>query len=216
MKKVFTSIAISLSLTTAVYAQNVEMESGLLKAYNTLDSAQTMGGMMESSNQFDLIANANQGEWLPQYYAAYTKCILSYMEPDVARKDLYVDAADGFVDQMVALEVENDHMYVLKALVANARMAVDGANRWQKYGPIFEDNLKKAKELNENNPQIYYLKAVSLYFTPKFAGGGEKKALPYFEKAKEKYALMTEHVITTPYWGEKQNTEFMTKIAEGK
>lgn len=215
MKQLMTSLAMSVTLVTGVFAQN-PLEEGLQKAYSVLDSAQTMNGMMEASNQFDLLANANQGEWLPQYYAAYTKCIISYMEPDMTRKDLFVDAADGFLDNIMTTGTENDHVYILKALIANARMAVDGANRWQKYGPIFEENLKKAKELNENNPQIYYLKAVSLYFTPKFAGGGEKKALPYFEKAKEKYALMTERVISVPYWGEKQNTDFMTKIAEGK
>lgn len=193
-------------------AQNPAMENSLKEAYTMLDTATTLQTMMTVSGKFDLVANMYEDEWLAQYYAAYMKAIVSYYEPNTVRKDLILDEGNTFMDRIQTMGTVNEHLYVLKALLANARMAVDGEHRWKEYGPIFEDNLKKAKELNENNPQIYYLKAVSLFYTPKMFGGGEKAAKPYFEKAKIKYDLMTEKVITVPYWGEKQNTQYLSQI----
>jgi hypothetical protein len=43
-------------------------------------------------------------------------------------------------------------------------------------------------------------------------GGGAKKAKPYFEKAKEKYALMTNRTVMVPYWGEPQNTDYLNQV----
>lgn len=212
MKTIITSLAlIALTVSTA-RAQEPTMEDNLKEAYAIMDTAKTMPSLMTASAKFDLIANKYQDQWVAQYYGAYTKAIISYFETDVAKKDLYVDEADAYLDKIVALGTNNDHVFILKALLANARMAVDGEHRWQEYGPIFEENLKKAKEVNENNPQIYYLKAVSVFYTPKMFGGGEKKAKPYFEKAQEKYALMTERTVMIPYWGEPQNADYLKQI----
>jgi hypothetical protein len=212
MKTIITSLALLALTVSTARAQEPTMEDNLKEAYTIMDSAKTMPSLMTAAAKFDLIANKYQDQWVAQYYSAYTKAIISYYETDVAKKDLYVDEADMFLDRIVVLGAENDHVYVLKALLANARMAVDGENRWKEYGPIFEENLKKAKELNENNPHIYYLKAVSVFYTPKMFGGGAKKAKPYFEKAKEKYALMTNRTVMVPYWGEPQNTDYLNQV----
>lgn len=212
MKTIITSFALLVLTVTSVRAQEATMEDNLKEAYAIMDSAKTMPSLMAASAKFDLIANKYQDKWEAQYYGAYAKAIISYFESDIVKKDLIVDEADAYLDKIVALGTENDHVFVLKALLANARMAVDGEHRWQEYGPIFEENLKKAKELNENNPHIYYLKAVSVFYTPKMFGGGEKKAKPYFEKAQEKYALMTARTVMVPYWGEPQNTDYLKQI----
>ncbi|MES2557560.1 MAG: hypothetical protein V4604_15500 [Bacteroidota bacterium] len=212
MKTIITSFALLVLTVTTARAQEPTMEDNLKEAYAIMDTAKGMPSLMTAAAKFDLIANKYQDQWVAQYYSAYTKAIISYFEPDIAKKDLYVDEADAYLDKIVALGTENDHVFVLKALVANARMAVDGEHRWQEYGPIFEENLKKAKELNENNPHIYYLKAVSVFYTPKMFGGGAKKAKPYFEKAKEKYALMTERSVMIPYWGEPQNEDYLKQV----
>jgi len=212
MKTIITSLALLALTVTTVRAQEPTMEDNLKEAFTILDTAKTTPSLMTASAKFDLIANKYQDQWVAQYYGAYTKAIISYYETDIAKKDLFVDEADMYLDRIVALGTENDHVYVLKALLANARMAVDGENRWKEYGPIFEENLKKAKELNENNPHINYLKAVSVFYTPKMFGGGSKKAKPYFEKAKEKYALMTNRTVMVPYWGEPQNTDYLNQV----
>lgn len=216
MKTIMTSFALLVLTLTTARAQDPAMEADLTAANALLDSATVPSSFMAASAKFDLIAEKYTDQWQPQYYAAYVKAIISYGMPeaDQIKKDLMLDEADTYLANINALGVKNDHVYVLTALLANARMAVDGENRWQKYGPIFEDNLKKAKEINENNPHIYYLKAVSLFYTPKMFGGGPKKAKPYFEKAQTMYAQMTNKSVLVPYWGEKQNTDYLKQVNE--
>src|SRR5690606_31425081 len=103
----------------------------------------------------------------------------------------------------------NDETYVLSAMIANARMAVNPRSRWQKYGKIFEENLDKARELNADNPRIYYLQGTSKFFTPKMFGGGKKAALPYFEKADGLFAKESTDDIADPYWGKINNDYFL-------
>lgn len=212
MKTIITSFALLVLTVSSARAQEPTMEDNLKEAYAIMDTAKTIPSLMTASAKFDLIATKYQDQWVAQYYSAYTKAIISYFEPDVVKKDLFVDEADTYLNKIEEIGTNNDHVFVLKALLANARMAVDGEHRWQEYGPIFEENLKKAKEVNENNPQIYYLKAVSVFYTPKMFGGGAKKAKPYFEKAKEKYALMTERSVMVPYWGEPQNEDYLKQV----
>jgi hypothetical protein len=145
-------------------------------------------------------------QWAPHFYNAYSKAIISYMEPDATKKDAYLDEAEKERDEAVSLlGKDNSETYVLSALIANARLAVDGRSRWQKYGKIFDENLEKAKELNADNPRIYHLKAMSKMFTPKMFGGGKKAALPYFEKAEPLFAKESDADMNKPFWGRRTN-----------
>jgi hypothetical protein len=83
--------------------------------------------------------------------------------------------------------------------------------RYQKYGKIFNDDLEEAKEINPNNPRMYYLQGVSKFFTPKAFGGGKKNAQPYFEKAEGLFAKESSDDITKPYWGKYKNAYFLSQ-----
>ena len=132
------------------------------------------------------------------------------MEKDAAKRDAYLDEADKEREEAVSiLKKENDETYVLAAMIANMRMAVDPMNRWQKYGKIFSDNLESAKEVNPENPRMYYLQGTSKFFTPKQFGGGKKAALPYFEKAQGLFEKQASGDIMKPYWGKDKNTYFL-------
>ncbi len=110
------------------------------------------------------------------YYVALSKTVLSYMEKDAAKRDAYLDEADKEKEDAVSiLGKESDETYVLGAMIANARLAVDPMNRWQKYGQIFSADLESAKDLNPDNPRMYYLQGTSKYFTPKAYGGGKSR-----------------------------------------
>jgi hypothetical protein len=80
-----------------------------------------------------------------------------------------------------------------------------------KYGQIFSSNLEKAKEVNPENPRMYYLQGTSKLFTPKAYGGGKKVALPYFEKAKTLFEKESNDDITKPNWGKKHNEGFLAE-----
>ena len=176
MKKIFLTGALAVA-TLATWAQ--DFRAPLEKTFWAFDTTQALAVKMEQSNKLSLIAKKWGDEWVTHYYAAYSKTVLSYMEKDQAKRDAYLDDAQKEADDAVSiLKKNNDETYVLAAMMANARMAVDPMARWQKYGGMFRDNLKSAEEINPNNPRMYYLQGTSKFFTPKTFGGGKKNALP--------------------------------------
>jgi hypothetical protein len=211
MKTTISKIAIAIISFTAFTINAQTMEESLKSANQQLDTSKTINAMMSVSSTFDIITSKWPNELMTNYYSAYSKATISYTETDVKKKDLLLDQADKFFVKVKQINPENDETYVLAALLANARLSVDGQNRWKQYGEIFDKNLEKAKAINPNNPRIYYLKGSSLFYTPKMFGGGAKKAKVYFEKAKVLFEKQDKTSILKPIWGEWANTDFLKK-----
>lgn len=202
-------------LTTTGYAQ--DMNTVLKNTFINFDTTRydDVEAKTAISNRMGLIAKKWKDEWATHYYNAYAKAQLSYIYKEMEKKDALVDEAEVELQEAIALlGEENDETYVMKAMLAQARMSVDGKNRWQKYGKIFGENLDKAKELNENNPRIYHLKGSSVFFTPKMFGGGAKNAKPYFDKAATLFAQENDSDMKDPFWGKRANEWFLMQVEE--
>ena len=212
MKHIILAGALALA-STATFAQG-DYKPVLEKTFLAYDTTQDFNTKLEQSNKLALIAKRWDNEWVTHYYVAYSKVILSYMEKDATKRDAYVDEAEKEKEAATTLlKKENDETYVLAAMIANARLAVDPMQRWQKYGKIFSDNLESAKDANPDNPRMYYLQGTNKYFTPKAYGGGKKAAQPYFEKADALFTKETQTPanmdISHPHWGNRANTYFL-------
>jgi hypothetical protein len=209
MKKIILMSAMALTTLTS---QAQDFKTVLEKTFIAFDTVWDMPVQIEQSNKLALIAKKWDNEWSAHYYLAYSKITLSYQEKDNAKKDAYLDEADKEREEAVSiLKKENDETYVLAAMIANGRLGVDPMNRWQKYGSVFTSSLENAKELNPDNPRMYYVQGTSKFFTPKQFGGGKKAALPYFEKAE---ALFTKEAaakkdISQPHWGAEKVKYFI-------
>jgi hypothetical protein len=189
----------------------------LQKTFLAFDTTMTMTVKVEQSNKLGLIAQKWPDAWETHYYNAYSKAQLSYMEEKEEKRDAYLDDAEKELEETITLlKKENDETHVLTAMVANARLAVKPQSRWQKYGKIFDEHLDKAKELNAENPRIYYLQGTNKFFTPKAFGGGAKKALPYFEKAQGLFAKETGDDISRPSWGKSACGHFLDQCKGDK
>lgn len=196
-----------------------DMNESLKKTFLAFDTTQDATVKTAQSNKLALIAKKWKDEWAPHYYMAYAKAQMSFMMPEneKEKKDAIIDEAEAeLAEAITLLGKENDETYVLKAMLAQARMAVDGRNRWQKYGKLFDENLRQAKELNAENPRIYYLKGTATYFTPKMFGGGAKNALEYFEKAQPFFAKESDADMKDPFWGKQANEFFIAQCKGGK
>jgi len=214
MKKQIVLFASALMITGSAMAQN--FIDVLQKTFVAFDTTQVQQKKLEASNKLNLIAKKFDKEWLASYYAAYAKVSLTYNETYAAKKDAWLDEAENYINESVAvLGKDNDETYVMKAMIANARISVDPRARWQKYGKPFDENLEKAKALNADNPRIYMLRGISVFYVPKMFGGGKKVALPYFEKAAALFTANAGTDITKPYWGQQTNTWFMDKAKGG-
>ena len=200
-----------------VNMQAQDFKAPLQKTFLAFDTTRDESVKLEQSNKLSLIAKKWNNDWITHYYASFSKTVLSFLEKDATKRDAYLDEADKEREDMMGiLGKENDETYVLSAMIANARMAVDPMNRWQKYGQLFSQNLESAKDLNPDNPRMYYLQGIAKYYTPKAYGGGKKTSLPYFEKADALFAKESGGDITKPYWGKDKNAYFLgqCKIAD--
>lgn len=207
------SIVIFIALfTTKFIAQT--LEESLTAAFQQIDTSKTIGEMMSAAAKFDIITNKWPEEYASNYYSAYAKAMISYVEKDAKRKDLFLDMGDKYYEKAKQLQPNNDETFVLGALLANARLVVDGGNRWKKYGEIFDSNINAAKSISPNNPRIYHLKGVAVFFTPKMFGGGAKNAIEYLEKAKTLFINQDYNSILKPYWGNNRNESFISKCNE--
>lgn len=226
MKKL-TFLFIASSLLFAGFIRSQEIKPDTIKSSSTdtqqfkedlkagvddFDSAKDMNAWVSASNHLGLIAKKYSGQWAANYYACYSLTVLSFIEKDAKKKDAYLDDAEVFLNKTRSdYKSEYDELYVLQAMFANARLAVQPMARYKKYGDIFKENLEKAKALQPNNPRIYYLNGNSVYYTPKMFGGGAKNALPLFEKAEGLYKNESKEDIFKPSWGERQNEQMVQK-----
>jgi hypothetical protein len=209
MKKL---ILMSALACTFAGAQAQDYKGSLEKVMSVFDTTKSQDRRVELSNKLSLIAKKWNDAWVTHYYASFSKAILAYNDNDNSKKDAYLDDAEKELQEAVALlKKNNDETFVLTAMIANARMTVDPMNRWQKYGKLFSENLESAKEVNPDNPRMYYLQGTSKFHTPKPYGGGKKAAMPYFEKAEKLFAKEQGGDVTKPYWGKVENNYYLAQ-----
>jgi hypothetical protein len=214
MKTILISLLAALmGVATPVLAQSDQYKQAMTDALTTLKGQNMQTGpadLLASANQFERIAGVETKEWLPRYYAGLSYIYLGFMGKDAKEKDAYLDKADLNLKAAEAI-ADNDELAVLKAYIAQARMAVDPMSRWQQYGPPFQTNIEKAMRLNPENPRPYVLQGSSLMYTPEEFGGGPKNACPVLQKAAEKFATFKPVGELHPTWGQKQIEPMLVK-----
>ena len=208
-------LVLFLLLSFPIFAfQAQTLEEKLSALFLEFDTTQVFSAKMAASSKLELLANMESENFAVNYYAAYAKAMISYMEKDKDRKDMFLDVADSFLEKVKQLQPKNEETFILSALLANARLVVDGGSRWKQQGDIFNTNIDAAIAINPANPRIYHLKGVATYFTPKMFGGGAKNALVYLDKAKTLFVNQVNGNITVPYWGEKRNLHFISECTK--
>ena len=165
-----------------------------------LDTAYTAATMQKNYNSFERISNVEKKEWLPDYYMAYCLVMQAY-QIGASQIDSYCDRANGLLDRADSLKGDKSEIYVMRAMVASARIMVDPRTRGAKYGKISSMYLDSAEVHNANNPRITLNRATGLYYTPPMFGGGKAKAKPVFEESIKKYEAFKPSSSISPRWG---------------
>ena len=212
MKKLLTTtIALFLS-ANLLLAQSEKYTAAMTEAIKDFSVSENKEPVREEwlalANRFERIASAEPKEWLPRYYATYAYTMLSFFGDNLTQKDQMADKADALLQEAVAIAGENSELMLLDAQIHQARLAAEPQSRWQNEGPKSEVSLKKAKEMNPDNPRVYLLQGSTLFYTPEQFGGGKKVAKPLLEKAKEKFATFQPESALHPNWGQGQ-VEYM-------
>ena len=126
----------------------------------------------------------------------------SYVEKEDDKRDMLLDKADIFIENADKLVKNNEEVEILRANLANARMAVKPSFRWMTYGGKVEKALNAAKKLNAENPRITLLEGQGIFYTPAAFGGGKEKSKPIFVKSIEQFAKFKPASTIYPNWGE--------------
>ena len=74
------------------------------------------------------------------------------------------------------------------------------------------ESMNRAKELDPENPRIYFMEAITVLNLPPEMGGGAEKAKPIFEMAEAKFNSFSPESPISPDWGETENEAELLKL----
>jgi hypothetical protein len=179
------------------------------------DTVRDAASLEALSNTFERIGDAEKTQWLPYYYAALCRINAAYFKGEQMTADIAdpaADKADGFITKVLALTTENSDIWCVKKMIASLRMMADPMSRWAKFGPIAAEALKKAKELDANNPRIYLLEGQDKFYTPEQFGGSKAEAKKLFTKSQELFGSFKPASELHPNWGKGTVAYFLAQM----
>lgn len=212
MKKfifIVTIITTIFSGFSEVNAQELTQYEKLLKKnVLLLDSINDKDSCEDVLFRFERLCKVAPDQWLPSYYAAYCKLILTRWRVDEE------DLTDQVISQLEEINEKNDNSEIM-TLLARAYMKKIEINKSSgpKYTMKVRSLLKDAIMKDENNPRAYLMYGKFFYFFPKFVGGDKEKGIQMFEKATPIFEAEKEKIDKEysylPHWGKNLNQWYL-------
>ena len=206
MKRTIITSIIILATITSIAGDKDYMQA-MEKNLQELGQAKTAADFQAVANNFERIAEAEADKWLPYYYVSYSYLNFIFTGEGTEDIDKVLDKADGYLEKARQLSPENSEIEVLQGWIYQGRIQVDPMGRGQLYSQKAAGSFGKAKNLNPDNPRIYFLTGKNVLHTPAMFGGGQEAACPYFQEAKEKYASFKPETPISPSWGKGYNNK---------
>jgi hypothetical protein len=210
--KYFITLLFTLILSGA-FAQDPKYISMMKESITMLDTSSMAEDLQKATNGFERIAAKETKDWLPLYYMALGNVRIAFMSKK-KMVDEYCDKAEASINKADSMQPNNSEIYVIKAMIASARISVNPASRGGKYGPVSGQLIEKSKTLDPANPRAYLQQGTNLYYTPKMFGGGKDKALPVLKEAVAKFATFKPSSEIAPQWGEKFANQMLARCSE--
>jgi len=182
------------------------------KNLDMFDSAKTTSEFQGVAAAFERIGDAEKTQWLPYYYAGLSLTMPGWTDTKLD-KDENAAKIKALCDKADALAQDNAgkaEILAIRNMTATQQMLVDPQNRWSTYGQEGAGYLSKAKQLNPNNPRLYYLEGAGIFGTPEQFGGGKTKAKPVLQKAVELFKTDQPKPLY-PRWGQKQAEDMLAQ-----
>lgn len=205
MKKTFAVVLILLTSIGVQKAQNASYEELMGMTLAAMGQANNPESWQEAASRFERLSMMNPGDWLPSYYAALATVNKCFVLENGSEIDKTLDQAQAFLDAGAKKEALRDEVFILQALIHQARISVNPMDRGMKYAGLAAECLGKAEAVNAGNPRIYYLRGQNIYNTPPMFGGGKSYARPLFEKAARLFEQASPAPLH-PAWGQADNT----------
>lgn len=195
MKKL---IIITVLLITGFVSAQSNFEKGMEKAFSLWSS----GKPVEAANMFERIANAEQDNWLPPYYAAQINIVYSFGLKDKEKLTAQLKKAQDLLNDATAISKNNPEILVMQAMLHTAWVAFDGATYGMTLSPKVVEIYTKAKAIAPNNPRVVYCYAEWNIGGAKFFGQDTTPFCKDLEKALELFANFKPETPFHPNWGQ--------------
>jgi hypothetical protein len=210
MKKMILALMLLSAIITN--AQSDKYAAAMKKNLDLFDSAKTTADFQSVAGAFERIGDAEKTQWLPYYYAGLALTMPGWSDAKLD-KDANAERIKALCDKADALTQENGdkaEILAIKNMAATQQMIVDPQTRWATFGKEGNQYLQNAKQLDPNNPRLYYLEGAGTFGTPEQFGGGKTKAKPILQKAVELYRAEQPKPLY-PHWGQKQAEDMLAQ-----
>lgn len=214
MKKTMLSMLVLVLFYCSNFAQSPSPENELESVVSKLDKASGVGDYEALEKDFSRIA-AQQGKWLPYYYAAFCNAKIGFLyqndgeriEPYSKKGEEQALKAKSLLDSATQKN-ELSELYTVMSMIYRTRVFINPMTYGRRFGTLSGHCLQRAKELNPRNPRALYVEAWTKYYTPKMWGGDKDIAK---QLANESLAqLQHTSTGTAPHWGKTENMELLS------
>ncbi len=207
MKKVITVLILLVS--TITFAQD-QYTKGMEKAFALWGE----GKMVEASNMFERISNAEMDNWLPYYYVAQINTIISFGEKDKEKLTQQLEKAQQFIDLAKAISPENPEIMVQQAMTYTAWIAFDGATYGMSLSGKVLAAYAAAAEIEPENPRVVFSKAEWDMGSAKYFGQDTAPFCKDIERSLELFANFKPVSKFHPNWGEDRAKAMVANCKE--
>lgn len=204
MKKIVLSLVVVL-VSLVSMAQKPEYMQAMGETLAGFSTCKNVEDFQALGNKFEMIANAEKGEWLPLYYHAQCYILMSFIEQgEAAKRDGYLDVAEKSITKLVEMAPGEAEVYVLQAFYLTGRLVVNPMERGQEYSGLIGQANGKAVAIDPTNPRAKMMKiqmdmgsAPYMGLDPKSFCPAAKELLASWDNFKPKSPLH-------PNWGKEQ------------
>ncbi len=208
MKKSIVVVAL-MAVAVSAFSQSEKYIQAMQKLVPLVDTTREPSKLLELSNSFERIAEAEKTQWLPYYYAALTRVNYGYgaidmrnvMEPRTDKVDPIADKVKVLLTKADELSKNNSEIYVVKKLLFSFYMLGDVMNRYMTDGEDARKALETAKQLNPDNPRVYLQEGIDLLNTPEEFGGSKEGGKKKIREAVNKFETFKPETALHPSWG---------------
>jgi hypothetical protein len=195
----------SMLLVVTVFANDGKYIETMQKTIQAVYTAQDVAQLQTAVNTFERIGVAEKNKWEPFYYASFGYIMMAAKEPDLKKKDSYLDLADELLKKAKVIVAKESEVVALDGFIQMLRINVDPAARGQQYSGMSMQSLGTAMGLNPDNPRALALMSQMQFGTAQFFKSSTAEACATAAKAAEKFISFKSDNPLAPQWGKEMN-----------
>ncbi len=211
LKRTFIFLLILNGMLISIHSQQLADSAAYNSGIAMIGKAKTANDFKLAAVYFEDLSVQNPSHWLSLYYAALCYIQASHRVEEDKERDAMLDKAQPLIDKAGKKNPKEPEIFVLQAFLYQSRIQVNPQLRGMTYSSKAEASLNKATSADDKNPRAWSLLGYNLFFTPSLFGGGPEKALPLFEKARDKFRTFKPLMPFYPRWGEPENLHMIAE-----